>query len=326
VVRLRLNPEVGTNELRDTAERAISAFEELGDEEGLARAWLRLSDVHWMASQWASRTEALEQALVHARRAGARRQEKWILGSLALSLTWGSAPFSEAIERCEKILAEVEGDRLLEARVLVMLAECKAPLGQFDEARELYRRSKELLEDLGLKLLPGLHTLTGGAIEMLAGAPDAAATELRSGYERLQSMGEKVSLATVAADLSEALYAQGLYEEADRFAEIAETTAPQEDVTSRVVAHGTQAKLLARRGDAKRAESIAREAVEQAARTDAINMHADALMNLAEVLHQTGREDEARAVFQEATELYERKGNLVSQKRAAALATGAASL
>ena len=78
MVRLRLNPEVGTDELRDTAERAISAFDELGDEEGLARAWLRLSDVHWMASHWASRAEALEQALVHARRAGARRQEKWI--------------------------------------------------------------------------------------------------------------------------------------------------------------------------------------------------------------------------------------------------------
>ena len=53
-------------------------------------------------------------------------------------------------------------------------------------------------------------------------------------------------------------------------------------------------------------------------------MRGDCLVTLAEVLATAARPDEARAALEEALELYELKGNLVSAERARALAELAA--
>jgi thioredoxin-like negative regulator of GroEL len=47
-----------------------------------------------------------------------------------------------------------------------------------------------------------------------------------------------------------------------------------------------------------------------AKRTDALNVQADALCDLAEVLERAGRLQEATAVLEQALERYERKRNL----------------
>ena len=48
-------------------------------------------------------------------------------------------------------------------------------------------------------------------------------------------------------------------------------------------------------------------------------MHADALVDLGEVLHVAGRRDEGQRAIRRACELYDAKGNLVSAQRAASL-------
>jgi predicted ATPase/class 3 adenylate cyclase len=316
-IRIRTEPGTGTDELLSVAQEAIEVFEQLGDDAGLTRAWVRIGDVYWMTAKWAKRAEALERALVHARRAGDRRQVRWILGSLAVSLNFGSTPAAEGIRRCEQFLEEAERDRVLESRVLVVLAELLANLGRFDEARDHYRRSKSILEELDLKLLAGFQVLVGGTVELLAGDSTAAVAELRDGYETLQAIGEKASLSTVAALLGEALYVNGEYEEAERFTEISEAAAPREDVASQVTLRGTRAKILARRGELEDAERLAREAVALAEPTDALNMQGDALANLAEVLRLGGREQEALAPLERAAGLYGLKGNVVARDRSA---------
>lgn len=45
-----------------------------------------------------------------------------------------------------------------------------------------------------------------------------------------------------------------------------------------------------------------------------LNIHADTLLDLAEVLRAAGRESKARVVTERALGLYERKGNVVSAK------------
>ena len=50
--------------------------------------------------------------------------------------------------------------------------------------------------------------------------------------------------------------------------------------------------------------------------TDDLNLHGDALMDLAEVLSLGGRASEADPAIEAAIGLYERKGNLVSAARA----------
>jgi hypothetical protein len=78
----------------------------------------------------------------------------------------------------------------------------------------------------------------------------------------------------------------------------------------------TRAKLLAGRGETDVAARLAREAVALIAATDNINAHADALVELAEVLRASGEEAEATAALERALILYEEKGNLLGAERA----------
>jgi tetratricopeptide (TPR) repeat protein len=102
------------------------------------------------------------------------------------------------------------------------------------------------------------------------------------------------------------------YDEAERFAQISRETSGPDDIASQVVWRGAQAKVLAHRGDGERAEALAAEAVTLANRTDALNLHADALRDLATVQRSRGRLAEGAASLRQALELYEQKGNVVS--------------
>ena len=73
--------------------------------------------------------------------------------------------------------------------------------------------------------------------------------------------------------------------------------------------------MRARRGDLSEAEALAREAVALAERTDLLNTHGDTLADLGEVLVLAGRTDEAGAIFAQAAEILERKGNRASLER-----------
>ena len=53
--------------------------------------------------------------------------------------------------------------------------------------------------------------------------------------------------------------------------------------------------------------------------TDFVNLHADVLVDLAEVLIAVDRKPEAAEPLAEAIELYRRKGNLVGARRAASI-------
>jgi tetratricopeptide (TPR) repeat protein len=84
-----------------------------------------------------------------------------------------------------------------------------------------------------------------------------------------------------------------------------------------------RAKLLARTGDFEEAERLAREATEMAAGTDHFDLRAQSLADLAEVLSLAGKPEESAAAVQEATRLYEQKGNLAAIARLASTPTPA---
>jgi hypothetical protein len=144
-------------------------------------------------------------------------------------------------------------------------------------------------------------------------------------------MGEKSGLSTLAAMLAHAVDAQGRYDEAYRFTEISEESAPEEDRSANVYWLAARAKLLARRGEPAEGEALARKALALAEPTDFLNMRGQVLMDLAEVLRLDDRAADAAAAVAEAVELYELKGNRISadaarsaQAALAAAATGAA--
>jgi ATP/maltotriose-dependent transcriptional regulator MalT len=77
-----------------------------------------------------------------------------------------------------------------------------------------------------------------------------------------------------------------------------------------------RARVLARRGELEAAERLAREALELVAGTDALNDHADTLLDLAEVLRLAGRGEQAARAVGEAIVLYERKENVAMATQA----------
>jgi hypothetical protein len=79
-----------------------------------------------------------------------------------------------------------------------------------------------------------------------------------------------------------------------------------------------RAKILMSAGEHAEAERFARDAVEIAARAQSPNLHGDALMDLADVLARGDRVHDAVLVAAEARAVYERKGNVVSSRRAQA--------
>jgi tetratricopeptide (TPR) repeat protein len=147
---------------------------------------------------------------------------------------------------------------------------------------------------------------------------------LRSTCEVLQEMHELSNLATRAADLAEALYAQSRYEEAEAWARTSETNAGEDDLTAQPSWRSVRAKVLARRGALEEAERLAREAVGLAEGTDALNQRAKAEADLAEVLRLAGRSDEAAGHLGEALRLYELKGNTPGLQKVRALLDQAA--
>jgi tetratricopeptide (TPR) repeat protein len=83
-----------------------------------------------------------------------------------------------------------------------------------------------------------------------------------------------------------------------------------------MVWQGLQARILAAGGRLAEAEELARSAVALAARTDFLNQHGDALLELAVVLDKAGRPAEARVAVTDALGLYGPKGNLLAAARA----------
>ncbi len=298
-------------EAQALGESALPVFEQLGDELGLAKAWPLLGN-EYVAASSAAGVEALERALAHARRAGDQREIGDILWWLGVAYHFGPMPADEAIRRCEAMLEMSRTDRSVEAGTLGMLAGLNAMRGNFAEARDLFARSLVILESLGMRLRMGTRRTISGGIELLADDPVAAERELRWGYERLDEMGQRADLGPLAAQLCEALYRQGRYDEAEPYANDPALAASRS-------LRAIRAKLAARRGDGEAAERLAREVVSGTDGTDDINRQGDVRVALAEVLALRGHAADARAVFEEALARYDAKGNVAARRRVVSL-------
>lgn len=286
------------DEAVELARMAIPEFDRLGDELGLAKAWHLLGDEH-VGSSWAACTEALERALLHARRSGDQREIGDIMWWLGVTYHFGPTPVDEAIRHCEEIRREAPNDdRTVEAGTLGVLAGLTAMQGRFTEARTLFARGLSILQELGLTLRMATRRTISGAIELLADEPIAAERELRWGYDRLEAMGERADQSGIGAQLGEALYRQGRYDEAERYA-----------------VREVRAKLLARRGDLNAAETLAREAVVAADEEDNFNRRGNVRLALAEVLYLAKRKAEAIGELDEAHALFREKGNVAAMAR-----------
>lgn len=271
-------------------------------------------NAHGVAHRYGLAAEAALRAADHARAAGDARQEARASEGFISAALMGPTPVSEAVARCEELLASSTGNKRLEGRVLCLLAPLRAMQGDFDAARDAYARGRALLEEIGGKLIAASTIFNLSTVEMLAGNVAAAEQALRDEFDRLEEMGETFYRSTVAAHLAIALAAQERYDEAAHFTEVAEELATDDDVYSQALWRSARAKILANADQFDPAVELAREAVDLLATSDGLVKHASALLALAEVLARSGRTTDAAKVAEDALALFEKKGNRIAAK------------
>jgi tetratricopeptide (TPR) repeat protein len=298
-----------------TFESALPTFEAANDHDSLALAWRLRFGRHGMAMRFGDAAEAAERVIEHARAAGNRRYQSRGASGYAQSVLLGPTPVKQAIERCRQLLGDVESDRYATSVIQTALAQLVAMDNRIDEARRIYDQAVQQLRELGTAVLAASSSIDSAQIEFLAGDLAAAERLLRADHDALTEMGERSLLPSVDGRLARVLYLLDRFEEAEQIAKSAQAISMEDDVDAEAMWRSTLAMVLARRGLTDEALRLALQAVELRRRSDAVIYLADTLTDFSEVLRFTGRDDEVRAVRNEALRLYEGKGDIVSAGR-----------
>ena len=301
-------------------ERAISTFEELGDDGGLAEALLLVVGVEFWSGRAERAIEAADRAIWHARRSNDARRESEALRWRSSAECYGPTPAGQAAIGFETLMrgpAAQHGG--LRTAVAAFRAEMEAMGGKAQIARELVETAKTWARDFGLHMYYAGSVLRISAyIAMLVGEAERAEQDLREGVDMLRQMGDAGHLSSVAPQLADVLQMQGRMEEALALTEEGEHLSLEGDMDAEVGWRRVRSKILAQQGHLPEGVRLATEAVDLARRTDYIDIRGMACLDLAEVLLRAGQGDQAKLALQEAVEMFELKGNVVMAARARA--------
>jgi tetratricopeptide (TPR) repeat protein len=187
-------------------------------------------------------------------------------------------------------------------------------LGRFDDAYRLLAVAAERVAEFGAVRSRVWLASRRLDVAMLEGDAVGAEAAAREACETAPAVGEVGNFMWFCCNLAQALLGLDGDDEAEQWLERGRKTAPSEEPLPQMLWRQVRGKVLARRGELEKGDRLAREAVALAEETDMLNAHADALIDLAEVLALAGQD--ARTELGQALMLYERKGNLVMAKRA----------
>ena len=288
----------GLEGIPHVADEVLPVLTELGDDEGLVRAWSLSGWAEYVHCRISAAESKLERALASLEQATDRRQERGIFTWLAKATVDGPRRADEAIARLGELRARLGNDPTLDALTATNRAQLEAMRGRFEEARQLYRSAQASFEELGQFLPLAGARLDSGLVEVLAGDPEAAERELASGYELLESIGGTSVLSSVAAVLGSAVLAQGRADEAGRYARLSEEISSEGDVFSQV-----EWRILRGREEEPGHVHLLVE-------SDALSLKAGAFAALGAAGDAVGRSSDAAAAWADADRLAQRKGNV----------------
>ncbi len=282
---------------------AAEVFRTHGDELGLARAWQMVGVARWWAGRAGDAEDALERARQHARAAGDPRKEAESLLTLSAVVAQGPRPTEEGASWAEAILEEHAGTRTVEAAMLHTLAHIRAWQGQFDEARSLARRYREILRENGQEANWADSSECEGDVLLMAGDVEGAIRLMEEGQRRFEELN--ITDTTILPFLANTLVAAGRWEEAEAPAlRSIEGGHP----LWRTLGQTVLARIRARRGRGEEAERLAREALAATRRSDYPLWKGRAALGLAEVLELLGKDGEVTSLREYARQEFERKG------------------
>ena len=287
--------ECSPDELEQLARAALPLLEALGDDDGLAFVWETLGWVANMRSWAEGWADALEQALVHARRAGIPIVGSW---TLSVPLTIGPRPASEALAKLDSLIGDQPHPADLQLRAVLL-----AMLGQVEEAWAVGIPAVEQARELGIDAGPTFLA----EIALIAGDLPAAAEYLRAACAEMEERGTTAVLSTYSPLLGRVLCALGDPDEAEQLAQKGRELGDPEDVWTQALWRQAQALVHSSRGQHEEAVRLAEEALAWWSRSDALQRTGDGYGDLAQVLEAAGRRDDAIVAWREALDCYERK-------------------
>ena len=301
----------------DAADEALAnvpVFTAVGDQLGLARAWLRAGQVRQLAGQYEQAEDLLGQALSHALAIDSQLEIATITGGLATSLWRGPVPAQAALDGCRALLvAHAGGRRAVRAVVNCPLAVLLASQGEVDAARELVRQSAQILGELG-------HTFAATAVSVFAALVEGLAVEwaqaetlLREALRASAGHGDALTASAAAGGLARARLELGR-DPLPRDGRLPLCGDPFVDADL----CGVTARAHAGRGDADQARDDADLARALAAGTDSPQCQATAELDRAHVLRALGDPAGAATAAAESARLFAVKGHLAGVQRAAA--------
>jgi class 3 adenylate cyclase/tetratricopeptide (TPR) repeat protein len=305
-------------DLHREAQQATSAFEELGDEQGLARAWRAQGQALYWMGHFDAALAAAERALYFAERIGDVQEGAQARGLVVASLVDGTTPVPKAIRRCEEILASAEIRPHSAAHTRRKLSMLYSMQGEVGAARRLIDEAVEAFEELGLPLpLAAALGFESATAHWIEGDLAAAEGDVRRAVDLLTAMNERGVLSTVAARLADILCRQDRQQgEVEDLLRLSEDLAGADDWLTHLTIKHVRARLLARQGEFAEAVSLAREALALAEGTDEPESQAWERVELAEILVLAGRPDEAEPLLEAAIDLFEAKGHTFGAEEA----------
>ena len=222
---------------------------------------------------------------------------------------------TDAEQRCRELTALGHDDPYIEALGSTLLAVHAAMRGSFEQARLLRDRGRELTEELGLPINRAGMSMMFGRVDQLAGDDRAAEAEFGSATTSHATSGGPGTAPQSPAS-SERLFSsrgarRGVPPERGSGAGRGTRRLHDPDEVAR-----TTRLVLAEQGRMEEAESLVRESVELARPGDDLDDIGICVSALGRVLERAGKLEEARAAFEEALDLWERKGNVVSAAHA----------
>jgi class 3 adenylate cyclase/tetratricopeptide (TPR) repeat protein len=297
---------------------AIPLFERRQDQSSLARSWSLRAWIPYVRSRAAETEAALERAVEHAREAGDRREESRNLIYLVEHASYGEIPFEDGVKRADQIFERARGMRYAELGALEHRGYAQIWLGQFDAARDSFYRGEALASELGLADEVDLVSVFRATFELEAPEGDLARAvdATRNASERLLRGEATFDLFFVGPIVARVLLVAGKHDEAANVVTALREKAPGFYLRAQVAWRSLEARLLAPR-EPEASVRLAREAVDLADESDWLNMQADARLDLAEVLRETG--ESVAEPLTEALRLYERKGNVVRAEKVRSL-------
>ena len=310
----------GIDAMMRTAHALIPGLERQQAHHELATAWRLIVLIHGIAGRYEMASEAAGRSIAHARLAGNDRLIAKIGGILSNTALLGRTPVLQAIAQCEQLIAGGLSDRQVEGNTICVLAQLRAMNGELATARVLYQRGRSMLRDLARGVNAAATGLDLARVELLGGDLMLAEREVRADFDFLARIGETYYLSSMAALLSRVVRDLGRDAEALSLSLTAEKATAPDDLISQALWRAIRAPIIARAGGIAEAEGMARSAVELLRASEAPDLQADALSELASVLCLAGKTDEALVASADALALYEVKGNVVGAARARAFA------